>query len=312
MKQVVNAAAHPLSISAVERETGLSKDTLRVWEKRYGFPQPLRDPHGERIYPAEQVERLNMIRHLMNSGQRPGQIVALPLHELQERLEPATLTITSGQRELDELQQCLNWLKQHDLVQLRRSLNQALLALGMERFVSELLGPLNQRIGIAWVTGEIQVFEEHLYTECVSFLMRQAIANIMVHNRPGGVRVLLTTIPQESHGLGLLMAESLFALGGCDCISLGVQTPIIEIVRAAVDQQVQLVALSFSVGLNTRHVLNSLSELRIRLPENIVIWAGGSHAALSRHNIPGITAVQNLSRIKPMLAELKFQPTAAA
>ena len=35
-----------LPIAAVERETGLAKDTLRVWEKRYGFPQPLRDASG--------------------------------------------------------------------------------------------------------------------------------------------------------------------------------------------------------------------------------------------------------------------------
>ncbi|MGA0116507.1 MAG: MerR family transcriptional regulator, partial [Burkholderiales bacterium] len=31
------------NIAAVERDTGLSKDTLRVWERRYGFPAPVRD-----------------------------------------------------------------------------------------------------------------------------------------------------------------------------------------------------------------------------------------------------------------------------
>ena len=47
-----------MSIAAVERDTGLSKDTLRIWEKRYGFPLPTRDTQGERCYPMEQVERL--------------------------------------------------------------------------------------------------------------------------------------------------------------------------------------------------------------------------------------------------------------
>ena len=36
------------SIAEVERETGLGKDTLRVWERRYGFPVPQRDRLGER------------------------------------------------------------------------------------------------------------------------------------------------------------------------------------------------------------------------------------------------------------------------
>ena len=35
-----------LNISAVEREAGLSKDVLRMWERRYGFPKPLRDDNG--------------------------------------------------------------------------------------------------------------------------------------------------------------------------------------------------------------------------------------------------------------------------
>ena len=39
------------SIADVERETGLGKDALRVWERRYGFPVPLRDRLGERVYP---------------------------------------------------------------------------------------------------------------------------------------------------------------------------------------------------------------------------------------------------------------------
>ena len=44
------------SIAEVERETGLGKDTLRVWERRYGFPVPLRDALGERAYPDEQLQ----------------------------------------------------------------------------------------------------------------------------------------------------------------------------------------------------------------------------------------------------------------
>ena len=39
-----------LNISAVEREAGLSKDVLRMWERRYGFPKPVRDENGERRY----------------------------------------------------------------------------------------------------------------------------------------------------------------------------------------------------------------------------------------------------------------------
>ncbi|HTJ96057.1 MAG TPA: MerR family transcriptional regulator, partial [Rhodocyclaceae bacterium] len=49
------------NITAAERDTGLSKDLLRMWERRYGFPQPERDQHGERVYSLVQIERLRTI-----------------------------------------------------------------------------------------------------------------------------------------------------------------------------------------------------------------------------------------------------------
>ena len=61
-----------LSISAVERDTGLSKDTLRVWERRYGFPTPERDAVGERAYSLDQVEKLLSFLHFRNLGTAVG------------------------------------------------------------------------------------------------------------------------------------------------------------------------------------------------------------------------------------------------
>ena len=47
-----------LNISAVEREAGLSKDVLRMWECRYGFPKPGRDDNGEREYAPADIAKL--------------------------------------------------------------------------------------------------------------------------------------------------------------------------------------------------------------------------------------------------------------
>ena len=45
--------------------TGIARATLRIWERRYGFPQPGRDLRGERSYPDEQVRKLRLIADLM-------------------------------------------------------------------------------------------------------------------------------------------------------------------------------------------------------------------------------------------------------
>ena len=81
------AAAGAYPISAVERETGLSKDTLRMWERRYGFPAPGRDAQGERVYPAEQVARLRQLRRLIHAGHRPE--MPMPTPRARLLCEPA-------------------------------------------------------------------------------------------------------------------------------------------------------------------------------------------------------------------------------
>ncbi len=303
----MSEARHPetaaLPIAAVERDTGLSKDTLRVWERRYGFPQPVRDAFDERVYPAEQVERLRLIARLLSNGQRPGRVVPLPLPDLQQLAQGCAPGAHPHHVPSPAQQQLLALLRQHDVAALRRALNQATLQLGLGRFVTELLAPLNVMVGEAWMRGEIQVFEEHMYTESVTAVLRGAIGSASALPLPGRPRVLLATFPQEPHALGLLMAEAMLVLEGCECVSLGVQTPVLEIAQAAQANRVQIVGLSFSASGNANQLLRGLQELRAQLPADIPIWAGGSHPALQRREITGVTPVPTLADIQPLLAQ---------
>ena len=301
------AAGNDLPIAAVERDTGLSKDTLRVWERRYGFPQPVRDAFDERLYPSEQVERLRLIARLLGAGQRPGRVVPLSMAELQQLLLDSAPAATNTPL-TPELQAVLDLVRHHEVMALRRTLNQAVLRLGLGRFLTELLAPLNAQVGEAWVRGEIQVFEEHMYTESVTAVLRSALGNMASMPRPGRPRVLLATFPQESHMLGLLMAEITLVLEGCECVSLGAQTPVAEIVRAAQANRAQIVGLSFSPAFNAQLLQRGLQDLRSRLPADIEIWAGGSHPVLQRRPPEGVTPVPRLEDIGRLLASWSAGP----
>ncbi|MBB1161905.1 MerR family transcriptional regulator [Aquariibacter albus] len=293
-----------LSIAAVERDTGLSKDTLRVWERRYGFPVPARDGTGERAYPLDQVEKLRVIKRLMDAGHRPGRIVPLPIEDLQLLADsgsgspqrPGELHLAPDLRPYVEL------IRGHDVDRLRRQLSQAQARLGLGSFVLELLAPLNTLVGDTWMRGHLEIFEEHLYTESVHVVLRQGIASVPQPEagsaRP---RVLLTTVPNEPHSLGLLMAEALFLLDGARCVSLGTQTPIWDIVLAATAHRADIVALSFTAAQNPNVVVDGLAELREKLPKSTEIWAGGAAPVLHRRPTPGVQALAALSDIAPEL-----------
>ena len=79
-------------IGVVERDTGIGRDTLRVWERRYGFPRPVRNAKGERCYPEDQLRRLQRTRRLLDRGMRPGKLLPLSEDALDE-LEASLLYV---------------------------------------------------------------------------------------------------------------------------------------------------------------------------------------------------------------------------
>lgn len=292
-----------LPIAAVERDTGLSKDTLRVWERRYGFPQPLRDANGERVYPSEQVDKLRLLKRLMDQGHRPGKIAERSVEQLQALAEagngrPGTASMEGGPGET--LQPLLQMITEHRVDELRRELALLTVRVGLARFITDVIAPLTALVGEAWARGKLAIFEEHLYTESVQGVLRNAIASIP---HPGdSPRVLLTTVPQEPHGLGVLMAEAMFSLEGARCVPLGVRTPVMEIVRGAESQQIDVVALSFSPVVNPHQVIESLKELRAQLPAATELWAGGSSPALQRRPPAGVRVLGRLDDVGPAVA----------
>jgi len=291
-----------LSIGAVERDTGLSKDTLRVWERRYGFPAPDRDGLDERAYTVDQVEKLRLIKRLLDAGHRPGRIVPLPYAELLGLNVGSNLAAAHAQAPdsapgLADLQGYIALIRRHDARGLRASLTRALSRTGVASFVTQVVGPLNGAVGDAWIRGQMEIFEEHLYTEAVQVVLRQAIAGIPEAAPESAPRVLLTTFPGEPHGLGLLMAEAMFALEGCACMSLGVQTPLWDTVLAAQAHRSEILALSFTGCMNPNQVFDGLVELRRKLPAHVRIWAGGSAPVLFRRRVEGVDPLASLDEV---------------
>lgn len=293
------------SIGAVERATGLGRDTLRAWERRYQFPKPQRDSNDERVYPLAQVNKLRLLKRLVDCGHRPGKIIHFEmeaLHELNETVIAVDAKPGADVRTV-ELDNFLSLCQNHQAEELRRTLSLSLMRTGLQRFVLDVIAPLNRMVGDSWRSGLLTVYEEHLYTEMVQGLLRNAIFAILplqlqAHAQP---RILLTTFPGEQHGLGLLMTEAMFALEGAHCISLGVQTPVIDIVRAAQMQRADIVALSLS-SISSTNALDDIIDLLNGLPAATEVWVGGSGAALlHRSKLP--VQVLTLLEVPMALAE---------
>jgi MerR family transcriptional regulator, light-induced transcriptional regulator len=291
------ARGSAMGIAEAERATGVPRATLRIWERRYGFPAPRRDAAGERLYSRADCEKLRLVGALKGKGRQPAKLIALPTAELRKlAARPAAPPPGSGASEL---------LRRGDTAALLQQLRQDLARLGVARFVRESLAPMTQEVGDAWARGELQIHEEHLFTHALQLVLGQALVGLAVDARAGRPRVLLATLSGELHTLGLLMVQALLALDGCACVPLGPSLPYPEIAAARDRFDCDVVALSCAAGFDPARARRDILALRALLPDAVALWVGGGCSALPRLRVAGVQVFESLGGIEEAVATLR-------
>ena len=263
--------AELLSIGDICSETGLSADVVRVWERRYGFPVPIRLPSGHRRYRQEDLHRLRLMAEAVVQGHRPSLVAKAGEAALRRLLVPTRVP---------QVETLFEAVKAMDTDGMRRQLREALDQLGLKPFLQQVVSLLLDRVGMAWADGSIGIQHEHLVTEVLEDLLREL--RLEFRSTPSRGCVLLCTLPGERHRLGMLMAALAYAAQGTRTELLGVDLPVASIAQAARALQVDRVAVSLSIqssGETTRKLLLDLLE---RLPSGCRLLIGGQGAARIR------------------------------
>ncbi len=280
-----------LTIGAVERDSGIARDTLRIWERRYGFPEPSRNDKGERVYPEDQLRRLQRIRRLLDQGMRPGKIVALgdiELGILEAELYP-------GMPSNENIDQVLKVLQSTDGSELEETLSHICQQQGMKSFITETMIPLLRIVGERWAMGQLQVFEEHLLSEVLTRFLNSEIS--VLQKTAKKPRVLLATLPGEEHTLGLLMVSALLSSRNITVINLGGEVPLDQIVSAVDRFQADVLGVTFSGAYQYENIRNNLAELREAIAEGIDIWTGGEGVKRLRKLPNGVIKFTSLEKL---------------
>ena len=281
------------SIGRVERDTGIGRDTLRVWERRYGFPEPVRNEKGERIYPEQQLRHLQRIRRLLDQGMRPGAVLPLGEQALDE-LE-ANLLADHCRVPGPAVNALLESILSEDAGRIEILLKQQYEQQGMRGFILNTMVPLLNAVGEYWAGGRLQIFQEHfLSQQLIRFLNAEINRLQKSARRP---RVLLATLPGEEHSLGLLMVAAMLSSHGVSTINIGAEVPMGQIARAAVQFRADVVGMTFSGAYQYKSIRPHLYELRELLPDGVEIWAGGEGVRRLRKLPHGVTKFTTLEKL---------------
>jgi MerR family transcriptional regulator, light-induced transcriptional regulator len=257
------------SIAAVSKLTGISCHTLRVWERRYGFPAPERSASGHRRYDRMQVQLLCRLSDLNRSSRQPiGELISRLNVDALEPGEPALRSNGA----VDEA--------------VRAKLVYRLIAGESEEaereyagFVSQLdpLGLVNQVIhpalieaGEGWFRKSYSVFEERLIT----VFLRQKLVALITEAREANSQpvhsVITGTVQGDRHEGGVLIFNLVMELRGWRVHNLGVDLPVREYDLAVQRLRPSALALSFILSRNIKKRFQELQEI-----PTVPVFVGG-------------------------------------
>ncbi|MBT8438487.1 MAG: cobalamin B12-binding domain-containing protein [Gammaproteobacteria bacterium] len=279
-KTQVSPAMHPIQV--VSQRTGLSKDVIRAWEKRYTSVKPKRHTTtGRRLYSDKDIQRLSLLHKATRSGRRISDVSALSNNQLAELLANENAQIDSqkpnisGVSDYDEwLQPLIASINQTDEAGIYQSLANASTALPQIIFFEQVLSKALIYIGESWKKGDLRIGHEHL----ASIQIKRFLLNLLERELPVGPSLLVTTPVGQRHELGALMAAVIAAMEGWRCRYMGADMPATEIVAAAVASDSKGILLSLVSRADEKLLHQEITTLAHVLPEDMFVIIGGNKA----------------------------------
>lgn len=270
-------------IHRVAKLTGLSKDVVRVWERRYGLVKPLRSANRYREYTDEDVALLRFLKEELDRGQTIGALAMEGRDSLLQRMRassvPTPQSFTPHDHLLDELVALLDPLEK---TQFEQKLNGAIAVIPFEESVQRILLPLQRRVGELWHEGRLNVAVEHYVTKLIQQKLFSVMNQLPINEF--GPRVVIACPEGEAHEIGAQAVAYLAATRGCHVYYLGPNLPNSDLRALCERIKPDLVLLSLTEiksDAAARHLMHELESLSTQWPVAI----GGQGARAIEHRL---------------------------
>lgn len=128
-------------------------------------------------------------------------------------------------------------------------------------------------IGRLWETNQISVAAEHLATAITEAVLNELFAQL-ISNKRLNKKVMLTTVENEQHQVGLRMVADLFEMHGWETYYLGVGFPVEELIPYIAEVKPEILAISWSIPFNYEKLKLLIAKIQELYP-NLILLIGG-------------------------------------
>ncbi|NOT12125.1 MAG: MerR family transcriptional regulator [Methylococcaceae bacterium] len=303
-------------ISTVSKRSGVKSDLVRAWERRYQAVTPTRTTGGHRVYTDQDIARLKLLNQATNNGHSISQIAQLSLDELKRLLkdEPVETVINSykatqsaierGYLAEDYIKKCYSAILAFNARELESHFENAIVELGTELFIEQLLEPLLTMIGDRWKSGELRPVHEHMASSII-----RSLTYILRNNSPcapDAPKMIVSTPIGQLHELGALLAAILAELKGWQVTYLGANLPAEEIAAAVKYTNACVVTISISFYADDQVVPREIRRLKKLIGNDVALIVGGRAAVHYKPVLDevGVLNIQGFSHFRSILDDL--------
>jgi MerR family transcriptional regulator, light-induced transcriptional regulator len=218
------------NLRAVTKETGLSPETLRAWERRYGVVKPQRTPGGHRLYSKRDIQKLKWLVERQEEGLSISRAVELWRNLVMDGQDPLATTQAEvlspiEASNLEELRRAwISACKDFNEKSAEQILSQAFAVAIPETVVVEILQKGVAEIGQQWYAGQATVQQEHFASSLATRRLHSLVAAAPPASRTG--RILSACPPREDHEFALLLSTFLLKRQGWEVVYLGANVPL--------------------------------------------------------------------------------------
>lgn len=273
-------------IGYVSSYTGLSTHVLRAWERRYNAVKPNRSAGGRRLYSQADIDRLSLLKRVVDSGHAISNVARLAttkLNELIERCEPFEI---SGQKNAnvppdmgvaapDELVSvCLRAVTRLDTASLNQKLKEGAIAYGRQILIDRVIKPLMEQVGNRWSEGSLGI----VHGQFAAAVVYAQLGNMLFEYYERSFQkpcMLIATPAGQFCYLGAMAVAVTAQDQGWEPIFLGFNLPAREVATASDALSPQLIALSITCRVNDVFMEGEIEKVSASINGRCPLVVGG-------------------------------------
>jgi MerR family transcriptional regulator, light-induced transcriptional regulator len=288
------------TIKDLENLTGIKAHTIRIWEQRYSFIKPNRTETNIRYYTNKELKTILNIALLNKYGYKISHIDKMTGQELNEKILSLSYVQAQQERIVNDL---VKYMVDLDIENLEQTLDNYILARGIEKTIIQIIFPFLEKIGILWQTNHINPAQEHLVT---NIIRQKLIVGIESINTPLHVdKTFMMFLPEgEYHEIGLLFVYYLLKNRGVTVLYLGSNVPIRDLGAVMKAKHVDVVYTHLTSSASAFNTDRFIRLMEQTVKDKPVLISGALVNTLKKKNVEHFKLIPSLQDMMDYVSSL--------